>query len=102
MTNRLRKVYGRPIASESHPQKSRPRPLKIEMVITRIEATPSETPVKALASGAATDMRAAPAVTFNARMSHKTYQRGNLSASANVYARLVRDRKSTRLNSSHT
>src|SRR5438552_8613330 len=84
MTNILRKANGRPIVSESQPQKSRPAPLKIEIVITRAEATPSDTPVSALANGAATEIHAAPAVTFKARISQRMYQLMLLNASSSV------------------
>ena len=84
MTNILRKAFGRPIVSESQPQKRRPAPLKIEIVITRAEATPAATPVKATANGDATAMSAAPAVTFKARISQSTYHLGLLNASCSV------------------
>src|SRR3954453_2309312 len=76
MTNMLKKAKGRPIVSESQPQKSRPAPLKMEIVMTSADATPAATWVNDCASGEATEMRAAPAVTLRARMSQSRYQRG--------------------------
>src|SRR5712692_4760864 len=90
MTNMLRKVKGRPIASDSQPQKRRPAPLKIEITITITEATPAATWVNVCANGEATEMRAAPAVTFKARMSQRTYHLGRRNASGSVYSRTER------------
>src|SRR5579872_3957921 len=87
ITNRLRKVNGRPMKSDTQPQNRRPTPLKMDIVTTRAEAVVSATPVKSCASGAATEINAAPAVTFNARMSHSTYHLGLLKDSPNVYSR---------------
>src|SRR5690348_16260695 len=90
ITNRLRKVNGRPMKSDTQPQKRRPAPLKIEMVTTSAEAVPAATPVKSCARGEATEIKAAPAVTFKARMSHRTYQRELLKDSPSVYSRVER------------
>src|SRR6266851_4801607 len=90
MTNRLRNVNGRPMKSETQPQNRRPIPLKMEIVTTRAEAVVIATPVKSRARGAATEINAAPAVTFNARMSHSTYHLGLLKASPNLYSRVER------------
>src|SRR5947209_18686136 len=83
--NMLRKVKGRPMASESQPQNKRPTPLKIEIVLTSSAAVAAVTPVNFTVNGEATEITAAPAVTFKARMSHKTYHRGRRTASARVY-----------------
>src|SRR5579883_2178735 len=90
MTNRARKVYGRPIKSETQPQKSRPAPLKIEIVTTSVDATPAETRVNFCASGEATEMSAAPAVTFRARINQRMYHLGEVMASFRVYSRTLR------------
>src|SRR5712691_12360589 len=90
MTNMLRKAKGRPMASDNQPQKRRPAPLKIEMTMTITEATPAATWVNDCASGEATEMRAAPAVTFSARISHRTYHLGRRNASGSVYSRTER------------
>src|SRR5215471_16508282 len=86
----LKKTKGRPMPSESHPQNRRPTPLKIEMVLTRIAAVKGATPVNFCANGEATEIRAAPAVTFKARMSHRTYHLGRRRAPASVYSRVER------------
>src|SRR6266849_10709708 len=88
--NKLKKVKGRPMLSDSHPQNRRPMPLKIEMVLTTIAAVNASTPVNFCAKGEATEISAAPAVTFNARMSHRTYHLGRRRASGSVYARTER------------
>lgn len=80
----LKKANGRPIASESQPQKSLPTPLKMEMTMTITEAVMAVTPVNFCASGEATEIKAAPAVTFNAKMSQRIYHRGVLNDSARV------------------
>src|SRR5215469_8334648 len=90
MMKMLRKANGRPMKSDSQPQNKRPAPLKIEIVITRMEATPAATWVKAVASGEATEISAAPALTFKAKMSHRTYHLGLLNASPRVYSRTER------------
>src|SRR5258707_200367 len=90
ITNRLRNVKGRPIKSEIQPQKRRPAPLKIEMVITSVEATPAVTFVKSTARGEATEIRAAPAVTFKARVSQSTYHLGEVRASRRSKSRVLR------------
>src|SRR5579859_391376 len=90
ITNRLRNVNGRPIKSDTQPQNRRPMPLKMEMVTTRAEAVVSATPVKSCARGAATEINAAPAVTFNARISQSTYHLGVVSDSPRVYSRTER------------
>src|SRR6266699_2078251 len=88
--NKLKKVKGRPMASDSHPQNRRPIPLKIEMTLTMIAAVNASTRVKFCANGEATEISAAPAVTFNARMSHRTYHLGRRRASGSVYSRTER------------
>src|SRR5713226_7396120 len=90
MTNRPRKVKGRVMVSESQPQNKRPTPLKTEIVLTRIVAVNASTPVNFCANGEATEISAAPAVTFNARMSHRTYHLGRRRASGSVYSRTER------------
>src|SRR5260370_42288009 len=90
MTNKLKKVKGRPMPSDSQHQNKRPTPLKMEMVLTRIAAVNASTLVNACANGEATEISAAPAVTFNARMSHRIYHRGRRSASASVKSRTTR------------
>src|SRR5579884_2530583 len=69
MRKRLRKVRGRVIVSESQPQKRRPTPLNIEMTLTIKAAVMGVTPVNFCASGEATEMSAAPAVTFSVKIS---------------------------------
>src|SRR5579859_6588484 len=86
----LRKANGRPIVSDSQPQNRRPAPLKAPITLTIIEAVRAPTPVNCWARGEATEIKAAPAVTFKARMSQRTYQRGRRNASARVYSRVVR------------
>src|SRR2546421_6117735 len=88
--NMLRKTKGRPMLSDSHPQNRRPTPLKIEMVLTMIAAVNAPTPVNFCANGEATEISAAPAVTFKARMSHRTYHLGKRNASGRVYSRVER------------
>src|SRR5260370_10413618 len=79
--NKLKKVKGRPMLSDSHPQNRRPMPLKIEMVLTMSAAVNASTPVNFCANGEATEISAAPAVTFNARRSHRKYHLGLRRAS---------------------
>src|SRR5205807_8509227 len=90
MMNILKKVKGRPMPSESQPQNKRPPPLKMPMTLTRVAAVSASTPVNFCANGEATEIKAAPAVTFNARMSHRTYHLGSFSASPRVYSRTER------------
>src|SRR5947209_3336514 len=86
----LKKVKGRPIASESQPQNKRPTPLKIEIVLTSSAAVAAVTPVNFTVNGEATEITAAPAVTFRARISQRTYHRGRRTASASVNSRTER------------
>src|SRR5438105_4640613 len=90
MANMLRKVNGRPIASESQPQNNLPILLKIEMTLTMIAAVNGRTPVNFCANGEATEITAAPAVTFNASMSQRRYHLGRRNASERVYSRTER------------
>src|SRR6266567_399156 len=88
--NMLKKTKGRPMPSDSHPQNRRPTPLKIEMVLTMIAAVNGLTLVNFCANGEATEISAAPAVTFKARMSHRTYHLGRRRAPRSVYSRTER------------
>src|SRR6266516_7839178 len=88
--NMLRKTKGRPMLSDSHLQKRRAMPLKIEMVLTMIAAVNAPTPVNFCAKGEATEISAAPAVTFKARMNHRTYHLGRRRAPRSVYSRTER------------
>src|SRR5689334_2731656 len=76
MMNMLRKVNGRVMASESQPQNKRPAPLKMPMTLTSSAAVTTSTPVNFCARGEATEITAAPAVTFKARISQSTYHLG--------------------------
>ena len=88
--NMLRKVKGRPMPSESQPQNKRPAPLKMPITLTSSAAVTAPTPVNFCANGEATEISAAPAVTFNASISHRTYHLGRRKASDNVKSRLER------------
>src|SRR6184192_2092960 len=81
MMNMLRKVKGRPMPSESQPQNKRPAPLKMPMTLTSSAAITAPTAVNFCANGEATEISAAPAVTFNASISHRTYHLGRRKAS---------------------
>src|SRR6266568_1396474 len=90
MTNMLKKAKGRPMPSDNQPQNKRPTPLKMAMVLTSSEAVNTSAGVNFCANGEATEISAAPAVTFNARMSHRTYHLGRRRASGSVYSRTER------------
>src|SRR5260370_39313312 len=68
--NKLKKVKGRPMLSDSHPQNRRPMPLKIEMVLTTIAADNASTPVNFCANGEATEIQPGPAVEHEAAKDH--------------------------------
>src|SRR5260370_21678454 len=90
MMNMLRKVKGRPMPSESQPQNKRPVPLKMPITLTSSAAVTAPTPVNFCANGEATEISAAPAVTFNASISHRTYHLGRRKDSDKGKTRLER------------
>src|SRR5258708_22612037 len=90
MMNRLKKVKGRQMPSESQHENKGAAPLKRPMTLTSSAAVTAPTPVNFCAKGEATEISAAPAVTFNASISHRTYHLGRRNASSRVYSRRER------------
>src|SRR5207245_9567199 len=90
MMNILKKVKGRPMPSENQPQNKRPAPLKMPITLTSSAAVSAPTPVNFCANGEATEISAAPAVTFNASISHRTYHLGRRNGSDSVKSRVAR------------
>src|SRR6202022_4759423 len=71
--NMIKNTLGRPTASESQAQSSRPAPLAIEIIPTILAETRGGTPVISPAIGAACEIMLIPAVTFRKRMAQRAY-----------------------------
>ena len=78
------KARDRPIRSDIVPQNRRPAPLNSEIRQTAMAPSAGPTCVNSCASGAATEISAAPAVTLSASIDQSRYQCGVRSAALSV------------------